>query len=220
MIDDALSSIELPASTVVLLDSIPAPTLPDVSLDVVKKKGKELFKVEQRKSWDKTNEARCDFSYRLRLTRRGDTNFISLWQKTIFGQTLTEIKSNPDMVAHFADALVELIRECLGHHLSDGSWAVVTTPMRRHISAEGNFATHIARSVARQIGAPFYFDCAHCSKRQRLDSVFTPNNIPSEPNVIVIEDFVTTGSTIKAMNILLRSLGKNPVFFAGINNKL
>ena len=41
---------------------------------------KDLFAVQQRKSWDKSVEARCDFSYKLRLTRRSDVNFISIWQ--------------------------------------------------------------------------------------------------------------------------------------------
>ena len=59
---------------------------------------KDLFAVQKRKSWDKSTEARCDFSYRLRLTRRSDINFISIWQKTVYGRTLTDIKGDPDMV--------------------------------------------------------------------------------------------------------------------------
>ena len=42
---------------------------------------KDLFEVQKRKSWDKSTEARCDFSYRLRLTRRSDINFISTGKK-------------------------------------------------------------------------------------------------------------------------------------------
>ena len=50
--------------------------------------------------------------------------------------------------------------------------------------------------------------------------MFDPHNVPVEKNVIVFDDFVTTGSTILAMKNMLHSLGKNPVFFCGINNKL
>lgn len=70
-----------------LLDGIDEPPKP-----------KDLFAPVQRKAWDKSTEARCDFSYRLRITRRSDVNFISIWQKTIVGRTLTDIKSDPAMV--------------------------------------------------------------------------------------------------------------------------
>ena len=39
---------------------------------------KDLFAVQKRKSWDKSTEARCDFSYKLRLTRRSNVNFVSI----------------------------------------------------------------------------------------------------------------------------------------------
>ena len=42
---------------------------------------KDLFAVQKRKSWDKSTEARCDFSYKLRLTRRSNVNFVSIWHQ-------------------------------------------------------------------------------------------------------------------------------------------
>lgn len=42
----------------------------------------------------------------------------------------------------------------------------------------------------------------------------------AEPNVIVFDDFVTTGSTLLAMKNLLNEHQKNTVFITGINNKL
>lgn len=59
-----------------------------------------------------------------------------------------------------------------------------------------------------------------CHSRQRINAVFSLNVLPQEPNVIVFDDFVTTGSTLKGMNELLRPLGKTLLFVAGINNKL
>ena len=192
--------------------------MPDLSLDVSVKEQKDIFALEQRKSWDKSVEARCDFTYKLRLTRRASTNFITIWQKSVFGKTLTEIKSDDDMIPFFVESLVPVIRECIGYHICDGSWAIVTTPMRRH--KERNFATLVSEGLAKELGIPFYFDCAHCRSKQRVGAVFDPNNLPHEPNVIVFDDFVTTGSTLLAMKNLLQEHGKNPVFFAGINNKL
>lgn len=216
--EEILSQIQLPPSIGSVTEGISLPSMPDLSLDVSVKEQKDIFALEQRKSWDKSVEARCDFTYKLRLTRRASTNFITIWQKSVFGKTLTEIKSDDDMIPFFVESLVPVIRECIGYHICDGSWAIVTTPMRRH--KERNFATLVSEGLAKELGIPFYFDCAHCRSKQRVGAIFDPNNLPHEPNVIVFDDFVTTGSTLLAMKNMLQEHGKNPVFFAGINNKL
>lgn len=218
MLEEILNEIQLPQSISSVTDGISLPSMPDLSFDVSVKEQKDIFALEQRKSWDKSVEARCDFTYKLRLTRRASTNFITIWQKSVFGKTLTEIKSDDDMIPFFVESLVPVIRECIGYHICDGSWAIVTTPMRRH--KERNFATLVSEGLAKELGIPFYFDCAHCRSKQRVGAIFDPNNLPNEPNVIVFDDFVTTGSTLLAMKNLLQEHGKNPVFFAGINNKL
>lgn len=218
MLEEILQEIQLPKSVSSVTDGISLPSMPDLSLDVSVKEQKDIFALEQRKSWDKSVEARCDFTYKLRLTRRASTNFITIWQKSVFGKTLTEIKSDDGMIPYFVESLAPVIRECIGYHICDGSWAIVTTPMRRH--KERNFATLVSEGLAKELGIPFYFDCAHCRSKQRVGAVFDPNNLPHEPNVIVFDDFVTTGSTLLAMKNLLQEYGKNPVFFAGINNKL
>lgn len=218
MLEEILQEIQQPQSISSVTDGISLPSMPDLSLDVSVKEQKDIFALEQRKSWDKSVEARCDFTYKLRLTRRASTNFITIWQKSVFGKTLTEIKSDDDMIPFFVESLVPVIRECIGYHICDGSWAIVTTPMRRH--KERNFATLVSEGLAKELGIPFYFDCAHCRSKQRVGAIFDPNNLPNEPNVIVFDDFVTTGSTLLAMKNLLQEHGKNPVFFAGINNKL
>lgn len=218
MLEDILQELVLPDDPLSLTQDIQLADVSDLSLDVPKREGKDIFSSHQRSSWDKSVEARCDFQYRLRLTRRASTNFISIWQKSVVGRTLTEIKADDDMVPFFVENLAPVIRECVGYHLHDGSWAIVTTPMRRH--RERNFATLIAEGLASELAIPFYFDCAHCHSKQRVGAVFSPNNIPREPNVIVFDDFVTTGSTLLAMKNLLHEHGKNCVFFTGINNKL
>ncbi len=179
---------------------------------------KDLFAVEQRKAWDKSTEARCDFSYKLRLTRRSNVNFISIWQKSILGRTLTDIKSDPDMVAFFADSICPVIKEMVGYNLSLGQWCVVTSPKRRH--KEKNFATLISERLGQMLEIPFYEDVAFCHTKQRVNAVFELNVLPVEPNIIVFDDFVTTGQTLAGMKHLLQPLGKNLVFFTGVNNKL
>ena len=179
---------------------------------------KDLFAVSKRKSWDKTVEARCDFTYKLSLTRRSDVDFISIWKKSVYGRTLTDIKGDPDMVTFFANNITPVISETLGYHLADGSWAVCTSPKRRH--KEKNFATLISERIAASLGIPFYEDVALCHSKQRVNAVFELNNLPNENNIIVFDDFVTTGMTLAGMKKLLSSLGKNVVFYSCINNKL
>ena len=179
---------------------------------------KDLFAVSKRKSWDKTVEARCDFTYKLSLTRRSDVDFISIWKKSVYGRTLTDIKGDPDMVTFFAENITPVISETLGYHLADGSWAICTSPKRRH--KEKNFATLISERIAASLGIPFYEDVALCHSKQRVNAVFELNNLPKESNIIVFDDFVTTGMTLAGMKKLLSSLGKNGVYFSCINNKL
>ena len=179
---------------------------------------KDLFAVNKRKSWDKTVEARCDFTYKLSLTRRSDVNFISIWKKSVYGRTLTDIKGDPDMVTFFADNITPVISETLGYHLADGSWTICTSPKRRH--KEKNFATLISERIAASLGIPFYEDVAQCHSKQRVNAVFELNNLPKENNIIVFDDFVTTGMTLAGMKKLLTQFKKNVVFYSCINNKL
>ena len=218
MIEELLNELHSPEDIGSITSEIVVPEMPDFSLSENAPAGKDIFSAKSRKAWDKSEEARCDFQYHLRLTRRASTNFITIWQKSVFGRTLTDIKSDDSMVPFFIENLVPVIHEMIGFHLANGSWALVTTPMRRH--KERNFASRIAEGLAAELGIPFYFDCAHCRSKQRIGAVFDANNIPREANVIVFDDFVTTGSTLQSMKNLLLKEGKNPIFICGINNKL
>lgn len=81
MLEEILQEIQFPQSVSSVTDGISLPLMSDLSLDVSVKEQKDIFALEQRKSWDKSVEARCDFIYKLRLTRRASTNFITIWQK-------------------------------------------------------------------------------------------------------------------------------------------
>ena len=179
---------------------------------------KDLFAVQQRKAWDKSTEARCDFSYKLRLTRRSNVNFISIWQKSVYGRTLTDIKGDPDMVEFFAESICPVIKEMLGFHLKNGDWCIITSPKRRH--KVKNFATLISERLGQMLEIPFYEDVAFCHTKQRVNAVFELNVLPKEANIIVYDDFVTTGQTLAAMRRLLQPLGKNLVWVTNVNNKL
>ena len=209
-LDEMLNDIEVPSLDV-----------PELGALLVSDKSKDLFEEKKRKAWKELDvaEARCDFApNRMRITNRGGVFFITLWKKSVYGRTLTDIKGDDDMVGYFADNITPLIRSVLGSFLSPDDFAVVTTPKRRH--KERNFATLIAMRIAEQLGLPFFEDCAFATSTHRVGTVFSANNIPPQRNIIVFDDFVTTGQTLVSMQNLLVSLGKNCTFFAGINNKL
>ncbi|MDE7437039.1 MAG: hypothetical protein K2M93_01000 [Muribaculaceae bacterium] len=122
------------------------------------------------------------------------------------------------MIEKFAEGMNTLIRQIPGHSLASGDWCIVT-PKRRH--KVRNFASLISARLAQLLGIPFYEDIAECHSKHRVGAAFTfEAKPPKESNIIVFDDFVTTGATMIAMRNLLMPLQKNLVFFTAINNKL
>ena len=212
-LDEVLNDIEVPSLDVPDLDASFVPSA----------QSKDLFADKKRAAWKDVQqaEARCDFApNKVRISYRNPQfGIISLWKKSLYGRTLTDIKSDPDMVEKFAEGMNTLIRQILGHSLASGDWCIVTSPKRRH--KVRNFASLISARLAELLGIPFYEDIAECHSKHRVGAVFTfGKQPPSEHNIIVFDDFVTTGATMISMKNLLEPLGKNLVFFTGINNKL
>ena len=202
---------------------VPSIEVPALDASFVYDKSKDLFAEKKRAAWKDVQqaEARCDFApNKVRISYRNPQfGIISLWKKSIYGRTLTEIKSDESMVEKFAEGMNTLIRQILGHSLSSGDWCIVTSPKRRHKTR--NFASLISARLAELLGIPFYEDLAECHSKHRVGAVFTfGKQPPAEANIIIFDDFVTTGATMISMRELLMPLGKNLVFFTGINNKL
>lgn len=212
-LDEILNEIEVPSLDVPDLDAS------SFSRD----ESKDLFAEKKRAAWKDVQqaEARCDFApNKVRISYRNPQfGIISLWKKSLYGRTLTDIKSDPDMIEKFAEGMNTLIRQILGQSLATGDWCIVTSPKRRH--KVRNFASLISDRLAQLLGIPFYEDIAECHSKHRVGAVFTFGaEPPKENNIIVFDDFVTTGATMISMKNLLEPLGKNLVFFTGINNKL
>ena len=211
-LDEMLNDIEVPSLDV-----------PDLDASFATDKSKDLFADKKRAAWKdcQTAEARCDFApNKVRISYRNPAfGIISLWKKSVYGRTLTDIKSDPEMVEKFAEGMNTLIRQILGNSLSNGDWCIVTSPKRRH--KVRNFASLISARLATFLGVNFYEDLAECHSKHRVGAVFTlSGEPPKERNIIVFDDFVTTGATMISMRELLQPLDYNLVFFTGINNKL
>lgn len=89
-----------------------SPALGDLSVP-----GRDIFAETKRRAWDKSTEARCNFEMRPRITHRAGVWFLSLWQKSLMGRTLTEIKSDPAEILHFAEAVSDFLSQVLGKSL-------------------------------------------------------------------------------------------------------
>lgn len=179
--------------------------------------GKDLFAVKKRQQWAHDDGARCDFQSRPMLAYRTGLFFLAVWKRSVYGKTLSEIKADDAMIPKVAGATAALLADVLGNNLAAGGCAVITTPKRRH--RQRNFASLVAAAIARQLAIPFYKDVALCRSKQRVNATFEMNVCPAEQNIIVFDDFVTTGQTMLAMKRLFQPTGKNLVFIAGINNK-
>ena len=213
-LDEVLNDIEVPSLDVPDLDGSFVPPTTEQ---------RDLFAPQKRAAWKDVQqaEARCDFApNKVRISFRSpDFGIISLWKKSVYGRTLTDIKSDPDMIDFFASNVAKLVEQIIGHSLSNGDWCIVTSPKRRH--RERNFASLISARLSALLGIRFYEDIAECHSKHRVGAVFTLNGEPPvESNIIVFDDFVTTGATMQSMRELLMPLHKNLVFFTGINNKI
>lgn len=203
---------------------VPAINVPDFDTSFVDKPNdKDLFAEKKRAAWKEKqlDEARCDFApNKVRISYRHPTfGIISLWKKSLYGRTLTDIKSDDNMVEFFAVNVAKLVEQILGHSLATGDWCIVTSPKRRH--KQRNFASMIAAQLGELLGIPFIEDLAQCHSKHRVGAVFSFGaELPKQRNIIVFDDFVTTGATMIAMKNLLEPLGYNLVFFTGINNKM
>ena len=208
-----------------VLNDIEVPSLeaPDLDTSFVCDKSKDLFAEKKRAAWKdvQQDEARCDFApNKVRISYRNPQfGIISLWKKSVYGRTLTDIKADPDMVEFFAANVAKLVGQILGSSLSLGDWAIVTSPKRRH--KERNFASLISARLGSLLGISFYENVAECHSKHRVGAVFTFGaEPPKERNIIVFDDFVTSGATMISMRELLLPLGYNLVVFTGIINKL
>lgn len=191
-------------------------SLSDIDAKPVKEV-KDLFR--ERARTFSGNEPRCDLTVIHRCYPKNNYYFFASYRQTNKGRTLNEIKEDIEMVDIFSETSMEIIDRAFGKNLKSGGWALTVPPRRRH--KEGlHFATETGRQIAYKIGIPFYSESAICTSRHRIGAVFEPGNIPEEPNIIVYDDIVTTGSTLTSMQNLLNQYDKTVFFVASIYNKI
>lgn len=93
-------------------------------------------------------------------------------------------------------------------------WCIVTTPKRRH--KEKNFASMVCDELSKLLNIPFYEDAVEAKNRQRINPQFELVKNITEPGIILYDDILTTGSTLKATADLFAD--RNVLCVIGIDN--
>ncbi len=172
---------------------------------------------KRRLSWART-EKYCDLKKKIRLCPQGEMIVSTLYAVGKRGIPITSIKENPDNVPLFADNLVDFLDHALGvANISKGGWCILTTPRRRHKDGF-HFSTEICKAVAKILHIPFYRDALSAKNRCRIEPEFFMDKNPAEPNVIVYDDIITTGETMRTVRRLLSDAGHVTFLVVGIKN--
>lgn len=168
------------------------------------------------KSWVRT-EKYCDLKKKIKCHSAGDMILTSFYQVGKKGISILQIKEQESNVKLFADNLCDYLMCIAGNNLPKGNWCIVTTPRRRH--KEGfHFSTEICRQAAENLDLPFYQDAFISENRDRINPDFRLIQNPAETNVILYDDIISTGVTLKTCRQLLLDEGHVVLLCVGIEN--
>ena len=168
------------------------------------------------KSWENLGH-RCGFKKNIKVRAQGGYLYTSFFSSGKEGRPLEEIKADPTLVEPFAYSLCDYLHRTLGENLSAAGWCICTTPRRRHKTGF-HFSTAICEVAAKELGIPFYPDAIESHSRDRFHPDFTLVENPKEPNVILYDDILTTGLTMRDSRQLLLESGHIVLPIVAINN--
>ena len=169
--------------------------------------------VESVEHTKRQNCLRCDFTDTLRLHVKHDFLYFSLFKRSRQGVDFDTIKQSSEHGALMAGSACSLIDRLV---LNLEGWCIVTTPRRRHF--EGfNLSEFVSGIISEKKNIPFYKGAVQCVTKDRLNPEFHLLREIPERKVIIFDDIITTGMTLKATRDLL--LDKDQVLsIVGIHN--
>ncbi len=177
----------------------------------------EPGEIRRKKSWENAGK-RCSLEKDVRVREKCGFLYTSFFTTDREGRPIGEIKEDPEMASLFADNLADYIFEMFGHNLPSCGWCLATTPRRRH-SDGFHFATQICRMAAGETGIPFREDIILAHGRGRVEPDFELVKDPGERNVLLYDDIMTTGMTMKAARKLLEDRGHAVLSIVAIRNQ-
>lgn len=170
----------------------------------------------RRASWART-EKYCDLKRRIKQHFHSGMVISTLYETGKRGIPIAQIKENQNNAPLFADNLVDYLEQVLGNNLASGEWCLVTTPRRRHKTGF-HFSTEICKVAARMLNLPFYEGAFIAEDRNRIEPTFYMVKNPPDKNVILYDDVITTGQTIRATRQLLLDTKHIVLAIIGIKN--
>ena len=199
-----------------LIGEIETISAEDIALDMCDFGFEAPSEIKRYKSWENLGH-RCGFKKNIKVRAQGGYLYTSFFSSGKEGRPLEEIKADPTLVEPFAFSLCDYISRTLGSNLKAGGWCICTTPRRRHKTGF-HFSTAICEVASRELGIPFYPDAIESHSRDRFHPDFTLVKNPTEPNVILYDDILTTGLTMRDSRQLLLDNGHIVLPIVAINN--
>lgn len=158
----------------------------------------------------------CDLKEKPGMFLKDGRRYYGIFRTGKEGKKLEEIKV-PESVPYFTETALRFIFELLGVNLRTSGWCIATTPRRRHRTGF-HFATEICYALAENLCLPFYEDIVICSNRGRLFPIMEQIKFPAEKNIILYDDILTTGTTMKTTREMLADAGYTVVSVVSIVN--
>lgn len=129
--------------------------------------------------------------------KEGEHYIISLYKtQKEKGQNLEDFKADPDNAFKLAFESSGFIKALCK---SNKNIVIITTPKRSHFNKLGyHFASLICQELSKITGIKFIDDVIICKNKQKINPIFTVNKTIKEDYIIILDDIISTASTMKA----------------------
>lgn len=166
---------------------------------------------DKRKGWSKGGEEHTvDPKIDLKIIKRGEYSIIAMRTIGEEGIPLSVFKQI-DNASKEAKEVAKYLKSLLQDL---GGWCITCPPSRRH--ADCNFSKAVSKKIGEILNIPVYEDIFLIKTRQRINNPPELIGQINEKNVIIYDDILTTGSTIRGVAGLLK--GKSLLLIVGVNN--
>lgn len=175
---------------------------------------------DRQKAWGHVQKL-CNLKKNLSTFRMTDMLVTGFFKTGSNGRPLEEIKQSREVAGEIARILCDQLLGMFGAALAGNraEWALVTTPRRHHAGpGEYHFATDICVQAAEQLDLTFYPDLVTAHNLDKLNPDFRLEREPEEPNLILFDDVVTTGQTLRMTRNLLIAAGHVVLPIVAIKN--
>jgi len=149
-------------------------------------------------------------NYKYHVSNYLNLNYITIFKKSKEGIELKKIKE-----PEYFDRMVFYLNNLIKNHIKNKNTCLICPPARRH--KDWNLAQQLVIHIAEKNSYNYDIDLFEAKNLQKIDPQIWLKKELIYDNYILIDDIVTTGSTIKACGDLLEN--KNFMCFVLIANQ-